>query len=90
MTGHDHPHNHDHDHAGCLALFERLSEYIDGELDPGLRGEIETHMEACIRCKVCLEMLKRTVLLCNKLEDRPAPESLSRKLRNFAAIEKKS
>ena len=33
----------DHDHQHCLEMFEKLSEYIDGELDHATCEEIERH-----------------------------------------------
>ena len=35
------------DHAHCLELFDRLSEYIDGETDESQRLEIEAHIAQC-------------------------------------------
>jgi len=31
----------------CRELFERLSEYLDGELSPDICQEISRHMEGC-------------------------------------------
>lgn len=69
-----------HDHRHCLALFEKLSEYIDNELDEATRREIEAHLEDCIQCKVCLETLKRSVAICRHSTPQSPPASLSRRL----------
>ncbi len=74
--------NPHHDHKNCLKLFERLSEYIDRELDDLTCQEIEAHIEACKPCQVCLETLRQTVNLCRNLERHQMPEAFSRKLKN--------
>jgi anti-sigma factor RsiW len=64
-----------------MALFERLSEYIDRELDAPACKEIEAHIKACKPCQVCLDTLKQTVNLCRNLETHQVPETLSHKLK---------
>jgi RNA polymerase sigma-70 factor (ECF subfamily) len=72
-----------HDHSHCLSMFEKLSEYIDNELDVLTCWDIERHVEACVPCKICLETLKRTVKLCKKVDSIPVPDSVSLKLREL-------
>ena len=81
-----------HSHENCLALFERLSEYIDKELDAPACKDIEAHIKACKPCQVCLKTLKQTVELCRNLERRQVPETLSLKLKDaiFDLMKKKS
>ena len=64
-------------------MFEKLSEYIDNELDAVTCGDIERHVEACVPCKICLETLKRTVKLCKKMDSIPVPDSVSVKLKEL-------
>jgi hypothetical protein len=64
-------------------MFEKLSEYIDNELDEMTCRDIERHVEDCVPCKICLETLKRTVKLCNKVDSTPVPESVSLKLKEL-------
>lgn len=73
----------DHDHKDCLALFAKLSEYIDNELDEPTCHDIEDHAGVCIPCKVCLETLRQTVGLCRYLarEETPVSESFSNRLK---------
>ena len=54
----------DHDHHKCMALFEKMSEYIDRELDDEARAQVEMHIRACCHCQACYETLQRTVDLC--------------------------
>ncbi|MBT8365606.1 MAG: zf-HC2 domain-containing protein [Deltaproteobacteria bacterium] len=73
----------DHDHKHCLEMFEKLSEYIDGELDQATCAEIQKHAEDCVACFSCLETLKRTVALCKNTKDKPIPQNLSEKLKEI-------
>jgi anti-sigma factor RsiW len=75
----------DHDHQHCLEMFEKLSEYIDGELDQVTCAEIKKHADNCVACFSCLETLKRTVALCQNVEDKPIPQEFSRKLKEIIA-----
>ena len=77
MTSDEHDHNH------CVAMFERLSEYIDGELDGPLAKEIESHIEVCTACKICLATLKTTIRMCSSISNNPVPETLSQKIRSL-------
>lgn len=77
------------EHKHCEAMFEKLSEYIDGELDRASCREIESHIEACAACKSCLATLKTTVHLCGSIVANPVPEALSQKLRT-ALLENQS
>ena len=68
--------SHGHDRAECLALLERLSPYLDGDLDPAGCREVEAHMENCAPCVAFLESLRRTVALLEK-DPRPTlPEDV--------------
>lgn len=68
-------------HEICLSLFEKMSDYIDRELDEATCQDIERHASECFACKVCLETLKRTVALCHEMEPSPVPPSLTERLR---------
>ena len=71
---------HEHGSESCRELFAQLSEYIDGELDPGLCTGIEEHMEDCPPCQAFLESLRRTVDLTRTLPREEIPEDMAREL----------
>ena len=73
--------SHTHDMKICLAMFAKLSEYIDNELDELTCQDIERHARECIRCKTCLDTLKRTIELCRNTGDKPLPETFSFRLK---------
>jgi anti-sigma factor RsiW len=69
-----------HDHSHCLKLFDRFSEYIDGEMDEAQRREIEAHVTECAVCFGCLQSLKRTIALCKHAGRQAVPAVFSQKL----------
>jgi len=74
--------HHRHDHHKCMALFEKMSEYIDRELSAEDRAQVEAHIRACCQCQACYETLQRTVDLCrSSTQNYPMPDSLTAKLR---------
>jgi len=52
---------------------DRLSEYLDDELLPAERSELEAHLRHCVPCGAALADLKRIVTRARGLEDR-APD----------------
>ena len=54
----------------------RLSEYLDGELDGVERGALEAHLATCGECRVTLGELRQVVARAKMLEDRPPQQDL--------------
>ncbi len=67
----------------CLELFSQLSEYLDGDLDPGICAEIERHLADCLPCADVMATLRRTVDLCHALPPAELPDDLRREVRAF-------
>ena len=61
----------------CRDLFERLSEYVDGELSQEICEEIQRHMEGCEPCVAFAKTLKKTAELCRRLPSRPIPPEVA-------------
>ncbi len=47
----------------CKEMLEKLSEYIDGDLDPKLCEDLEKHMTDCNPCLIFVNTLKKTISL---------------------------
>jgi anti-sigma factor RsiW len=67
----------------CLKIFERLSEYIDGELSPEDCEIIRAHIEDCEPCIDFIESLKRSIaasrcVACPEKPEPLPPETLER------------
>lgn len=78
-----HETHHTHDPARCREMFEKLSDYIDQELDEVTCKDIEKHARDCIPCQVCLGTLKQTIDLCKKLKPVPVPKEFSARLQEL-------
>jgi anti-sigma factor RsiW len=72
-----------HNPKNCQALFAKLSEYLDNELDPATARHIKAHLDQCKPCQVCLATLKRTVQLCGAAKNVPVPDRLAQRLRKL-------
>jgi len=57
-------------------LAERLSAYVDGELEGEARVTAEAHLTACAECRSAVQDLRRVVSLARALDDRPPAQDL--------------
>jgi anti-sigma factor RsiW len=69
-----------------VEVFERLSEYLDGELTPADCAHIEEHIRDCPPCVAFLESLRSCIrashsLLAEHPASRPLPEDVCEKLK---------
>jgi RNA polymerase sigma-70 factor (ECF subfamily) len=71
---------HEHGTGRCREMFEKLSEYLDGELDAGLCDRVDLHLDGCEPCQAYLESLRRTVRLVGSLETPALDEETRRRL----------
>ncbi len=55
---------------------DRLSDYIDDELTPAERAELETHLRSCRECVATLEELREVVACAATLPARPPANDL--------------
>lgn len=69
----------------CRELFERLSEYVDGELSQEICEEVRRHMEGCEPCVAFAKTLKKTAELCRRLPSQPIPLEVAAGLRAVLA-----
>lgn len=45
----------------CQNVVRELSNYIDGDLDAGLKQELESHIEHCKDCRLVVDQTKKTI-----------------------------
>ncbi len=55
---------------------DRLSEYLDGDLDAAERARLEAHLAGCEECAATLEQLRHVVERARVAEDRPPANDL--------------
>jgi anti-sigma factor RsiW len=58
----------------CRECFQQLSNYLDDEIAPGLKQELEQHLSKCHRCQVVFDSARKTIeLYCDgKLFELPS------------------
>ncbi len=50
----------------CKGVIRELSNYIDGDLDPGLKTELERHLGHCEDCTMIVDQTKKSIeILCD-------------------------
>ncbi len=64
----------------CQELKAQLSDYIDGELDPGVCAEIERHLAGCDNCRIVVDTLRKTILLYRDYGAPPMPAGAHERL----------
>lgn len=65
----------------CEEILQKISEYIDGELDNGECQSIKQHIDTCSFCKKFVKSFTRNIDLCKELLKVDMPEEVREKLR---------
>ena len=75
----------------CEDVLRELSNYLDGEVDPALRLELETHLRGCKRCSVLLDSTRKTLRIVadTRIIELPAGFSDRLKARLTSALERR-
>lgn len=64
----------------CKGVIRELSNYIDGELEPAIKEELERHLQHCEDCAMILDQTKKSIeILCDS-EPIPLPADLHDRL----------
>jgi anti-sigma factor (TIGR02949 family) len=74
-------HQHDLHDPSCRAVFEMLSEYLDGDLTPASCEELEEHIAGCEPCVQFLDSLKKTMSLSQCFDQEAQPPVLPAQLK---------
>ncbi len=64
----------------CRELIRKLSEYLDGELDPTLAQELTGHLEHCEDCRIIVDTTRKTIEVYCNTEPAPLPKDVRRRL----------
>ena len=68
--------------SACPQTLQRISSYLDGELDAGACDEVERHCLDCAACASVVEGLRRTVGICREAGAAPLPEAVRQRARD--------
>jgi anti-sigma factor RsiW len=74
----------------CKHVWEYISEYIDGSVEPALREEIERHLEHCQICSAILDSTRNILILTADARTFELPVGFSERLHERLARELKS
>jgi hypothetical protein len=71
----------------CEAVMREISNYIDRDVDAGLRQELEQHLLGCQHCTVVLSQINTTVSVFCDEEPIDLPADVRARL--YAALQRK-
>jgi anti-sigma factor RsiW len=55
------------DDLACIDLVNRVTEYLEGELEEGQRARNEQHLEVCDGCRAALDQFQTVIHLVGRL-----------------------
>ena len=64
----------------CKGVIRELSNYIDGDLDPALKQELERHLEHCEDCTMVVDQTRKTIRIFSGAEAVSLPEEVHSRL----------
>jgi anti-sigma factor RsiW len=64
----------------CRQVVDKISEYLDGGLDPEMVRELERHLEHCEDCRVVVDTTRKTVEIFYHTEPAPLPHDVRDRL----------
>ena len=70
----------DHLSETCREIKDKLSTYLDGELESALCAEIEQHLRGCDDCRVMVDTLNKTITLYRHYGQETVPPDVHERL----------
>jgi anti-sigma factor RsiW len=67
----------------CGSVVRLLADYLERQLPPDIRQELEEHLQKCPRCVTQLRTYESTVSLLRSLDDADLPPELRLTLKSF-------
>jgi anti-sigma factor RsiW len=64
----------------CSKYIQDIADYIDGEIDETLCAQLEEHLKTCNNCRIMVDTLKQTVVLCREGVKEELPPEIGSKL----------
>ena len=64
----------------CEAVRSALGDYIDGDISPDLRSDLERHLAECRTCQVLYDTTRKTLHIVTNAGSFEVPEALSERL----------
>jgi anti-sigma factor RsiW len=67
----------------CEELMAALNEYLDGKVDAPICQEFKKHLAGCDPCKVVVDNIRQTIVLCKDGQAYEIPAPCREKLRQM-------
>lgn len=64
----------------CEEVWREISNYVDSEVDAGLRARMEAHFKGCAHCKAVLDGINNVVMLVGDGVEYELPQGFSQRL----------
>jgi len=64
----------------CKHVIREISNYIDGELDPALKQELERHLAHCEDCTMIVDQTRKTIQIFSGSEPVNLPSDVKSRL----------
>ncbi|HYW48710.1 MAG TPA: zf-HC2 domain-containing protein [Bryobacteraceae bacterium] len=64
----------------CRQCLSSLCDYLDGELNSGVRAEFDEHLGKCRKCLILCQTTQLTVRLCRDMCTARVPEEVESRL----------
>jgi anti-sigma factor RsiW len=71
----------------CAEVRREISNYLDGDMSPGVRRLLETHLEQCRKCAVLLDSTHNVLVLLADEQRFELPAGFSVRVREMLARE---
>jgi anti-sigma factor (TIGR02949 family) len=66
--------------VNCKEVIQQLSDFLDGDLEPGLAEELRSHLTECRDCHIIVDTTRKTIeIFCNS-EPLPLPQPVRERL----------
>jgi anti-sigma factor RsiW len=65
----------------CTGVIREISNYLDGDLQPAVRMELEQHLALCGDCKIIVDQTKMTVQIFCDSQPVELPKDVRARLR---------
>ena len=65
-----------------MKCFQRISEYLDGELEDKICREIDEHLRQCPECRQYVDSLRKTIQLCKRAAMEEMPKDIHDRIRS--------
>lgn len=72
-----------HMNCGCGSVVKLLADYLERQLPPAVRAELEAHLQKCPRCVAQLRTYESTVSMLRSLRDDDLPPDLRLTVKSF-------